>query len=174
MEGISSEAASLAGHLQLGKMIYLYDDNNISLDGPTSLTYTENPMKRFDAYYWHTQHVPDGNDRDAIENAIRVAQPVTDRPSIIAVRTIIGFGSPLAGTNRAHGSPPGPENVKATKQFYGFDPDQSFQVPAEVYEHLRQPGRQGAELQKQWEADFDRYAQEFTDGAAMFRLSFAD
>lgn len=173
MEGIASEAASLAGHLQLNKMIYLYDDNNISLDGPTNLTYTENPMKRFDAYYWHTQHVTDGNDLDAIENAIKVAQSVTDRPSIIAVKTIIGFGSPLAGTNKSHGSPLGPDNVKATKKFYGFDPEQSFQVPQEVYDHLRQPGEKGAELQKQWEADFAKYAEQYADEAKMFKLSFA-
>ncbi len=172
MEGIASEAASLAGHLQLSKMIYLYDDNKISLDGPTSFAYTENPMKRFDAYYWHTQHVQDGNSLDEIENAIRVAQSVKDRPSIIAVRTIIGFGSPLAGTSKSHGSPLGADNVKATKTFYGFDPEQSFQVPAEVYEHLRQPGLRGAELQKQWEADFAAYAETFKDEANMFKLSF--
>ena len=172
MEGIASEAASLAGHLQLGKMIYLYDDNNISLDGPTNLTYTENPMKRFDAYYWHTQHVTDGNDLDALENAIRLAQSVTDKPSIIAVRTIIGFGSPLAGTSKAHGSPLGADNVKITKKFYGFDPDKTFQVPDEVYAHLREPGQRGAALQQQWEADFESYAQDNQDEAAMFRLSF--
>ncbi len=172
MEGIASEAASLAGHLQLGKMIYLYDDNKISLDGPTSFAYTENAMQRFDAYYWHTQHVQDGNSLDEIENAIRVAQSVTDRPSIIAVRTIIGFGSPLAGTSKSHGSPLGPDNVKATKKFYGFNPDESFQVPAEVYEHLKQPGLKGAALQKQWEKDFDAYAKAHKDEAAMFKLSF--
>lgn len=173
MEGIASEAASLAGHLQLGKMIYLYDDNKISLDGPTSFAYTENAMQRFDAYYWHTQHVTDGNSLDEIENAIRVAQSVKDRPSIIAVRTIIGFGSPLAGTSKTHGSPLGPDNVKTTKKFYGFDPEQSFQVPAEVYAHLQQPGRRGAELQRQWESNFAAYATEFTDEAALFELSFA-
>ncbi|WP_210521816.1 transketolase [Hymenobacter terricola] len=172
MEGIASEAASLAGHLQLSKMIYLYDDNKISLDGPTSFAYTENPMQRFDAYYWHTQHVQDGNSLDEIENAIRVAQSVKDRPSIIAVRTIIGFGSPLAGSSKSHGSALGPDNVKATKKFYGFDPEQSFQVPAEVYEHLRQPGLKGAELQKQWEKDFAAYAKEFKADAEMFKLSF--
>ena len=172
MEGMASEAASLAGHLQLSKMIYLYDDNKISLDGPTSFAFTENPMQRFDAYYWHVQHVQDGNSLDEIENAIRVAQSVKDRPSIIAVRTIIGFGSPLAGTSKAHGSPLGPDNVKATKKFYGFDPEQSFQVPAEVYEHLRQPGLRGAELQKQWAADFDKYAKDFPQEAATFKLSF--
>lgn len=173
MEGIASEAASLAGHLQLRKMIYLYDDNKISLDGPTSFAFTENPMQRFDAYYWHVQHVQDGNSLDEIENAIRVAQSVTDRPSIIAVRTIIGFGSPLAGTSKSHGSPLGPDNVKATKKFYGFDPEQSFQVPQEVYEHLRQPGQRGAELQQQWEADFAQYAQAYPAEAATFKRSFA-
>ncbi|GAB3879120.1 transketolase [Hymenobacter segetis] len=173
MEGIASEAASLAGHLQLGKMIYLYDDNKISLDGPTSFAYTENAMQRFDAYYWHTQHVQDGNSLDELENAIRVAQSVKDRPSIIAVRTIIGFGSPLAGTSKTHGSPLGPDNVKATKRFYGFDPEQSFQVPAEVYEHLRQSGLKGAELQKQWEASFDAYTKDYPGEAAMFKASFA-
>ncbi|WP_223649585.1 transketolase [Hymenobacter psoromatis] len=172
MEGIASESASLAGHLQLGKMIYLYDDNKISLDGPTSFAYTENAMQRFESYYWHTQHVQDGNSLDEIENAIKVAQAVKDRPSIIAVRTIIGFGSPLAGTSKAHGSPLGPENVKATKSFYGFDPEKSFQVPQEVYDHLREPGKKGAELQKQWDADFEKYAQNNKDEAAMFRLSF--
>ncbi len=172
MEGIASEAASLAGHLQLGKMIYLYDDNKISLDGPTSFAFTENPMARFDSYYWHTQHVQDGNSLDEIENAIKVAQSVKDRPSIIAVRTIIGFGSPLAGTSKVHGSALGPDNVKATKAFYGFDPDKSFQVPDEVYAHLREPGQRGAALQKQWEADFENYAKANKDEAAMFRLSF--
>ena len=172
MEGIASEAASLAGHLQLNKMIYLYDDNKISLDGPTSFAYTENAMQRFDAYYWHVQHVQDGNSLDEIENAIRVAQTVKDRPSIIAVRTIIGFGSPLAGTSKSHGSPLGAENVKITKKFYGFDPEASFQVPEEVYAHLREPGQKGAALQKQWEADFETYAKDFKDEAAMFKLSF--
>jgi len=172
MEGIASEAASLAGHLQLGKMIYLYDDNNISLDGPTSLSYTENPMMRFEAYGWHTQIVQDGNSLDEIEAAIKAAQLVKDKPSIIAVRTIIGFGSPLAGTNKSHGSPLGPDNVKVTKEFYGFDPEQSFQVPAEVYEHLRQPGQKGAELQQQWNTQFDAYAQEYAKEAEQFKLSF--
>ncbi|MGI4873276.1 MAG: transketolase [Janthinobacterium lividum] len=172
MEGISSEAASLAGHLQLGKMIYLYDDNKISLDGPTSFSYTENAMKRFDAYYWHVQHVQDGNSLDEIENAIRVAQSVKDRPSIIAVRTIIGFGSPLAGTSKSHGSPLGADNVKITKKFYGFDPEASFQVPEEVYAHLRQPGQKGAELQKEWDAKFAKYEQEYPAEAAQFHVSF--
>jgi len=174
MEGMASEAASLAGHLQLGKMIYLYDDNNISLDGPTSLAYTENPMMRFEAYGWHTQIVQDGNSLDEIEAAIKAAQLVKDKPSIIAVRTIIGFGSPLAGTNKAHGSPLGPDNVKVTKAFYGFDPEQSFQVPQEVYDHLRQPGQKGSELQQEWNQQFDAYAKEYAQEAEMFRISYAN
>ncbi|WP_324670990.1 transketolase [Hymenobacter sp. GOD-10R] len=172
MEGVASEAASLAGHLQLGKLIYLYDDNNISLDGPTSLAYTEDAMKRFDAYGWHTQHVADGNNLDEIEAAIKAAQEVKDKPSIIAVKTIIGFGSPLAGTSKSHGSPLGPDNVKKTKEFYGWDPEATFVVPDEVYEHLRAPGQQGAELQKEWDAKFQQYEQEFKAEADQFHVSF--
>ncbi|GGF14024.1 transketolase [Hymenobacter cavernae] len=172
MEGIASEAASLAGHLQLGKLIYLYDDNNISLDGPTNLSYTEDAMKRFDAYGWHTQHVADGNNLDEIEAAIRAAQEVKDKPSIIAVKTIIGFGSPLAGTSKSHGSPLGPDNVKKTKEFYGWDPEATFVVPDEVYEHLRAPGQQGTELQKQWDEKFKQYEQQFQTEAQQFHVSF--
>ena len=112
MEGVASEAASLAGHLQLGKLICLWDDNHISLDGPTSLAFTEDVLMRFDAYAWHTQIVEDGNDLDAIERAILLAQEVTDKPSIIAVKTIIGFGSPQEGTSKVHGSALGEDNVK--------------------------------------------------------------
>ena len=140
MEGIASEAASLAGHLKLGKLIYLYDDNLISLDGPTDLAFTENRLERFDAYGWHTQHVSDGNDLDAIEGAIRAAQLETERPSIISVRTIIGYGSPQEGTSKVHGSALGEENVRRTKSFLGFDPDKSFVVPNEVRDHLERTG----------------------------------
>jgi transketolase len=172
MEGIAAEAASLAGHLQLGKLILLYDDNNISLDGPTSLAYTENPMLRFDAYGWHTQHVVDGNSTDEIEAAIKAAQLVTDKPSIISVKTIIGFGSPLAGTNKAHGSPLGPDNVKKAKEFFGWNPDESFYVPDEVYAHLRGPGEKGAALQKEWDEKFAKYEGEFKAEAEQFHISF--
>ncbi|HEX8429218.1 transketolase [Hymenobacter sp.] len=172
MEGVASEAASLAGHLKLGKLIFLYDDNDISLDGPTSLAYTENAMQRFDAYGWHTQHVKDGNNLDEIEAAIKAAQEEKDKPSIISIKTVIGFGSPLAGTSKAHGSPLGPDNVKKAKEFFGWDPESSFVVPAEVYEHLRQPGQQGAELQKEWDARFKQYEQEFQAEAQQFHVSF--
>ncbi|HVG16741.1 MAG TPA: hypothetical protein VM935_17335, partial [Chitinophagaceae bacterium] len=105
MEGLSAEAASLAGHLKLGKIIFLYDDNDISLDGPTNLTFTEDVLTRFDAYGWHTQRVKDGNNIQAIEDAIRNAQANREQPSLISVKTIIGFGSPLQGTNKVHGNP---------------------------------------------------------------------
>ena len=121
MEGVAAEAASLAGHLQLGKLIYLYDDNDISLDGPTSLAFTEDRLKRFDAYGWHTQRVEDGNDLAAIEQAIRAAQAETTRPSLISVRTVIGYGSPQEGTSKVHGNPLGTENLRKTKEFYGWD-----------------------------------------------------
>src|SRR6266487_3037186 len=119
MEGVAAEAASLAGHLQLGKLIYMYDDNDISLDGPTSLAFTEDRLTRFDAYGWHTQRVADGNDLVAIEQAIRAAQAETGRPSLIGVRTHIGYGSPQEGTSKVHGNPLGTENLRKTKEFYG-------------------------------------------------------
>jgi transketolase len=127
MEGIASEAASLAGHLKLGKLIYLYDNNHISLDGPTSWTFTENVGQRFEAYGWHVQEVSDGNDVEAIDAAIRAAQAETGRPSLIMVRTIIGYGSPnKAGTSAAHGSPLGAEEVALTKENLGWPPEPAF------------------------------------------------
>src|SRR5919199_6532787 len=147
MEGVASEAASLAGHLKLGKLIYLYDDNHISLDGPTSLAFTENVLKRFDAYGWHTQRVEDGNDLVGIERAIRAAQAATDRPSLIAVRTHIGYGSPQQDTSKAHGSPLGEDSVRKAKEFYGWNPDAHFLVPDEVLAHMRAVGQRGAKLQ---------------------------
>ncbi|SOD83268.1 transketolase [Spirosoma fluviale] len=172
MEGIASEAASLAGHLKLGKLIYLYDDNLISLDGPTNLAFTEDRMARFDAYGWHTQHVADGNDLEAIEQAIRAAQAETNRPSIIAVRTVIGFGSPMEGTSKVHGSPLGDENLRKTKAFYGFDPDKTFFIPDEVKPHLLEAGNRGADLQADWQKRFDAYKSQFADQAQLFDVSF--
>jgi transketolase len=173
MEGIASEAASLAGHLKLGKLIYLYDDNLISLDGPTDLAFTEDRLERFDAYGWHTQHVSDGNDLDAIEGAIRAAQMETERPSIISVRTIIGYGSPQEGTSKVHGSALGDENVRRTKAFLGFDPDKSFVVPDDVRNYLKEPGKRGAKLQADWQTTFDDYKKAFPDEAEQFLTSFA-
>lgn len=172
MEGIASEAASLAGHLKLGKLIYLYDDNLISLDGPTNLAFTEDRMARFDAYGWHTQHVGDGNDLAAIEAAIKAAQ-ADDRPSIIAVRTVIGYGSPQEGTSKVHGSALGPDNVRKTKEFLGFDPDQSFVVPDAVKSFLLEPGQRGAGLQADWQKRFDAYQAAFPAEGTRFSQSFA-
>ena len=173
MEGMASEAASLAGHLRLGKIIFLYDDNLISLDGPTNLAFTEDRMARFDAYGWHTQQVADGNDLGAIDAAIRAAQADTDRPSIIAVRTQIGYGSPQAGSSKTHGSPLGEENLRKTKEFFGFDPDQSFVIPTEVRDHLLEAGSRGATLQEDWQKRFDAFTQAFPPESERFRVSFA-
>lgn len=174
MEGVASEAASIAGHLQLGKLIVLYDDNKISLDGPTDAAFTENVTARFDAYGWHTQHVADGNNLEAIEAAILAAQEVSDKPSLIAVRTIIGYGSPLQNTSKVHGSAMGEENVRKTKEFYGWDPDKKFFVPEEVTQHLAGLAQKGADLQAAWNKTFDAYKSAFADKGKQLELSFHD
>jgi transketolase len=173
MEGVAAEAASLAGHLKLGKLIYLYDDNHISLDGPTSLAFTEDVLLRFAAYGWHTARVADGNDLDAIEAAIREAQSVTDRPSLIAVRTIIGYGSPLAGTHKVHGSPLGADGVRATKQALGWDPDATFFVPDEVRSLMRLAWERGAALRSDWQARLEAYAAAYPTEAHQLRQALA-
>jgi len=135
MEGIAAEAASLAGQLGLGRVIYLYDDNDISLDGPTSLSFDrENVEQRFDAYGWDVSNVTDPNDMDAIEAAVRAAQAVTDRPSIIRIKSVIGYPSPnKAGSSKAHGAALGEDEVRLTKEVMGWDPDKHFFVPDEAY-----------------------------------------
>ncbi len=151
MEGIASEAASLAGHLGLGRLIYLYDDNDISLDGPTSLSFgTEDVSKRFEAYGWQVLEVPDANDVAAIEAAITEGKADANRPTLIHVRSIIGYPSPnKQGTSKAHGAPLGDDEVRATKEVMGLDPDATFAVPQEVYAAFA-PER-GAEAQAGWE-----------------------
>lgn len=156
-EGIAHEAASFAGHNQLGKLIVLYDDNNITIDGSTKLSFTEDVLKRHEAYGWHVQHI-DGHDYDAIDEAIRQAQATTDRPSIIACKTIIGYGSPnRAGTSKAHGEPLGVEEVKLSKEALGLPADQSFYVAPEVYELTKSAGQNGANKEKTWEESFQKY-----------------
>ncbi|RYY27505.1 MAG: transketolase [Chitinophagaceae bacterium] len=172
MEGVSAEAASLAGHLKLGKIIFLYDDNDISLDGPTNLAFTEDVLKRFEAYDWHTQRVADGNNLEAIEEAIKNAQAQANKPSIISVKTIIGFGSPLQGTSKVHGNPLGEENLKKTKQTLGWDPDKSFYVPQEVKEHLLVPGKNGEKLQASWQKSFEAYKQAFPTEAKQLEQAY--
>ena len=151
MEGVASEAASLAGHLKLGRMVYLYDDNGITIDGKTEITFTENVSARFAAYGWHVQTV-NGHDREAIAAAISAARDVTDRPSLICCKTTIGYGSPnKGGKSAAHGAPLGVDEVKLTKTALGLDPEQSFVVPEAVLTHLR--GRDGERraLRDAWE-----------------------
>jgi transketolase len=168
MEGISHEAASLAGTLGLGKLIVLYDDNLISLDGPTKWSFTEDVYKRFKAYNWHMQRVTDGNDLDAIEAAIEAAKNETDRPSLIAVRTVIGYGSPKAGTNKVHGEALGPADTAATKKFFGFPEDQSFYVPEDALANWREAVKRGAGQEAEWNQLFAGYKAAFPELAAEF------
>jgi transketolase len=165
MEGISSEAASLAGHLQLGKLTYLYDSNHISLDGPTSMTFTEDVAARYAAYGWHVQHVDDGDtDTEAIDAAIAAAEAETTRPSIIVVHTTIGYGSPNKhGKAEAHGSPLGVEEVKLTKQALGWDPDRSFYVPEDALAHFRSAVDRGQGAHAEWQERFNAYARAFPE-----------
>ena len=150
MEGVASEAASLAGTLKLGKLIYLYDDNEISIEGRTDLAFTEDVAGRFVAYGWHVQHVADGNDIDAISEAITAAQAETERPSLIVVATHIGFGSPKQDSASAHGEPLGAEAMAATRARLGW-PEETFHLPAEAAAHMREAGARGAALQAQWQ-----------------------
>jgi transketolase len=150
MEGIASEAASLAGHLRLGKLIYLYDDNHISLEGPTSWTFTEDVGARFEAYGWQVLRVEDGNDLMAIDAAIRTAQADGARPSLIAVRTHIGYGSPVQDTREAHGEALGPENTRKTKEKLGWPVEPPFLIPEDALIHFREALVRG----KQWEYDW--------------------
>src|SRR5208282_4467344 len=174
MEGISHEAASLAGTLALGKLIVLYDDNLISLDGPTELSFTEDVTKRFEAYNWHVQHVSDGNDLNAIEAAIENAKAETSRPSFIAVRTVIGYGSPKAGTNKVHGEALGAADTAATKKFFGFPEDQSFYVPEDALANWRKAIDRGARLEAEWNKKFEGYKEANPELAAEFERTQSD
>jgi transketolase len=151
MEGISHEAASLAGHLKLGKLTYLYDDNHISIEGKTDIAYTEDRLKRFEAYGWHVQQVEDGNDLVGIESALSAARDESGRPSLIAVRTHIGFGSPnRQDTAKAHGEPLGDDERKLTKENLGWPQEPLFNIPEEASAHLNQSINKGLELEQQW------------------------
>jgi len=168
MEGISQEAISLAGHLKLGKLIVLYDDNLVSLAGPTDITLTDDPIARFDASGWHTQFIDvnHSNDVATIDQAIAVAKNVTDRPSFIAVRTHIGYGSPRQDNYTAHGEPLGPENVKKSKEELGWPLEPDFYVPDDVLAFFRSVGAKGAELESQWQATYDAWKTADPDLAA--------
>jgi transketolase len=173
-EGIASEAASLAGHLRLRKLVALYDDNHIQLDGPTSMAWSEDVVARFEAYGWHAQRVEDGNDIEAIAAAIEDAR-ADDRPSLIAVRTHIGFGSPNKhDTQKAHGSPLGPDEVRLTKEAYGWDPDKSFYVPDDARDLFRRAVPAGEDLVAAWERAHDDYRKAHPDLAAAFQRRVVD
>ncbi|KAI9725611.1 MAG: Transketolase [Chrysothrix sp. TS-e1954] len=171
MEGIGSEAASAAGHLQLGNLIMVYDDNHISIDGDTKCAFTEDVMKRFEAYGWHTQHVEDGNnDLEAMEAAIKKAQEVKDKPSVIKLTTIIGFGSLQQGTGSVHGSALKEDDCKQVKKRFGFDPENFFQVPQEVYDFYHKHAAEGAAAEEEWNQLFQKYSQEHKElGADLSR-----
>jgi transketolase len=174
MEGISSEAASLAGHLGLGRLICLYDDNDISLDGPTSLSFaTENVEQRFEAYGWHVRAVHDANDLTAIGAAITEAQRHDDRPSLIAVKSIIGYPSPnKMGTSKAHGAALGEDEVRLTKEALGWDPDAHFLVPDGVYDAFDQKAR-GGEAHAAWSARFEEWRSADGDRATEWDAAWA-
>ncbi|HTD97253.1 MAG TPA: transketolase [Edaphobacter sp.] len=168
MEGISHETASLAGTLGLGKLIVLYDDNLISLDGPTELSFTEDVTKRFEAYHWQVLSVADGNDLRAIEDAILAAKAETTKPTLIRVRTVIGYGSPKAGTNKVHGEALGAEATRATKKTLGWPEDKSFYVPDEARANWDTIKLRGKDAHAEWQAEFDEYSKAYPEPAAQF------
>ncbi len=169
MEGVASEAASLAGHLKLGKLICLYDDNYVSLAAGTDISFTEDRAKRFEAYGWQTIMVPDGNDIAAIDAAIEKAKADTTRPSLILVRTQIGFGSPKQGSFKAHGSPLGVEEVKETKQKLGWPVEPDFLIPQPALEHFREAQPRGEALKSEWNGRMDAYSKAFPELATELR-----
>lgn len=169
MEGVAAEAASLAGHLKLQKLIYLYDDNQVTIEGSTSLAFSEDVPKRFEALGWHTSTVADGNDLDEIETAIREAQAVTDRPSLISVKTIIGYGMPTAGTRKAHSDAPGVDAVRETKRHLDWPEDKSFYVPDEVLAHFRKAVERGERAETAWRALVADYEKSHPEKAVEWR-----
>jgi transketolase len=174
MEGVASEAASLAGHLRLGRLIVLYDANQVSLSGTTSVTFSEDVGARFEAYGWHAQHVADGNDLPALDRAIAAAKAETAKPSLIVVRTHLGYGSPhKQDTFEAHGNPLGEDEVRATKRAYGWPEDKTFYVPDDAMREFRRAVPRGAEWEADWRRRMDAYRQAFPDLAREFDQALA-
>src|ERR1051325_5524289 len=169
MEGVAAEAASLAGHLKLGNLIYLYDDNNVTIEGFTSLAFSEDVPKRFEAYGWHTHTVADGNNLDEIEAAIREAQSVTDKPSLISVKTVIGFGMPTQGTRKAHSDAPGEEAVRETKRHLGWPEDKQFYIPDEALAHYREAVARGEQFEAEWDGLVQQYSEQHSEEAKTLR-----
>ncbi|MGN6397783.1 MAG: transketolase [Mucilaginibacter sp.] len=171
MEGVTSEAASIAGHLELGNLIFLYDNNHISIEGSTDIAFNEDVSARFRAYGWHVQDLPDVNDIHALELALVNAKAETQKPSLINVRSLIAYGSPnKSGTAGSHGSPLGPDEVKLVKEFFGFDPDKSFVVPDEVLDFYRKSGEKGAAKEEKWNKLFADYKAKYPELAAEYEL----
>ena len=175
MEGISHEAASLAGHLKLGKLIVLYDDNKTSLAGPTSITFTDDHIERFRAYGWHTElvDIQHGNDVETIDRAIATAKKQGDAPTFIAIRTHIGYGSPRQDNFTSHGEPLGPDGVKATKEHFGWPLSPDFFVPEDVLKFYRETGARGAQLQADWQKTFDEWKAGYGDLAKQLERMIA-
>lgn len=169
MEGVAAEAASLAGHLKLGKLIYLYDDNNVTIEGFTNLAFSEDVPKRFEAYGWHTLTVLDGNNLGDIEAAIREAQTVTDRPSLISIKTVIGFGMPTQGTRKAHSDAPGEDAVRETKRHLGWPEDKQFYIPDEALAHFRKAIERGEQYENEWHELVKRYEEAHTEEGKLWR-----
>ena len=173
MEGVASEAASLAGHLKLGKLIYFYDDNRVTIEGFTDLAFSEDVPKRFQAYGWHTTTVEDGNDLEAIDAAIREAQSISTQPSLISVKTTIGFGMPTAGTRKAHSDAPGEEAVRETKKHLGWPEDRQFFIPDEALEHFRQSVTRGEKLESEWNELVTNYQKKHADLSQLWRTTMS-
>ena len=173
MEGVAAEAASLAGHLKLGKLIYLYDDNRVTIEGFTDLAFSENVQERFESYGWHTSIVEDGNDLHAIETMIRDAQSIADRPSLISVKTTIGYGMPTSGTRKAHSDAPGEDAVRETKRHLGWPEDKQFYVPDEVLAHYRRAVDRGAEYENHWNELVKRFEKSHGDLAKVWRRTMS-
>ncbi|MEA2158743.1 MAG: transketolase [Solirubrobacteraceae bacterium] len=170
-EGVTSEASSLAGHLGLGHLIAFYDDNKIQLASPTSLVFSEDVAERYDAYGWHVENVGEDMSVERLEQATRAAMEVEDRPSLIIVRSHIGYGSPhKQDTSSAHGSPLGEDEVRLTKEAYGWDPDKHFYVPPEALEHFRGCCERGRELEAEWDERFNAYREQFPDQAKLLQM----
>jgi len=170
MEGVASEAASLAGHLKLGKLIYLYDDNHVTIEGFTDLAFSESVSQRFESYGWHTLTIEDGNDLEAIEAAIREAQSVGSKPSLISVKTTIGYGMPTAGTRKAHSDAPGEEAVRETKRHLGWPEEKQFYVPDEALAHFRRSIERGVQQEAEWNALVSKYEAKFPELGRQWRV----
>ncbi|CAG8492094.1 7000_t:CDS:10, partial [Racocetra persica] len=174
-EGVASEAASLAGHLKLGNLIVIYDDNYVTIDGNTNLSFTEDVLKRFESYGWHTQYIADGdNDLEEIAAAIERAKKVTDKPSIIKIKTIIGIGSKHQGSEKVHGSPLAPDDIVEVKKKYGFDPEQFFHVPNEVYEYCKHFRERGAKAEAEWNQLLEKYCTEYPELGSEIKRRFSN